>query len=234
MKNKKTLLLLSLAGIVILFIGFYLFALIKRNYLINNYFKEGRWLELKAEFNKIKKKKPSSLLFGDSMTENFKIYLEESDSLVNMGISGDFSEGLIKRIDNVINYQPNSIFIMIGINDLVEKVPVSEIENNYVKIVELIEKNCPNTKIVIQSTLPTCWLKSTLSSSQDVNKRVQKLNNFLKTYSKNKHITFIDMYSDFVNSNNELQNNLTTDGVHLNKTGYNIWLSYIKDYLYKF
>ncbi|MDG2343090.1 MAG: GDSL-type esterase/lipase family protein [Flavobacteriales bacterium] len=148
-----------------------------------------------------------------------------------MGISGDFSEGLIKRIDNVVNYNPKNVFIMIGINDIIEKVPLSEIKANYIKIIELIENRCPETNIYIQSTLPTTGLRSLLSSSKGINIKVQDLNKFLYKTTKEKNIVFIDMYLDYTNQNNELKKELTTDGIHLNSKGYSIWESYIKNYI---
>lgn len=214
-----------------LIFSYYSFKILKIKYVMNDYFKQGRWEQLRDEYRKIKKTRYSSLFFGDSMTENFKQYMPESDSVKNMGISGDFSVGLIKRIDNVINFQPDKIFIMIGINDIIEKVPLSEIEDNYLKILELIKKKCPFTKIYIQSTLPTVGLRSLLNSSKSINKTVQKLNTFLKETAIEKNIVYIDMYSDFINDNNELRSELTTDGIHLSKKGYLIWKSHLKDYI---
>ena len=72
--------------------------------------------------------------------------------------------------------------------------------------------------------------KSLLSSSEDVNLKVIELNTFLKNYAKSQNIVFIDMYPDFVNQNNELKPELTTEGIHLNALGYEIWLRYFKKY----
>ncbi len=217
--------------IVFLFICFYSFKTLKTNYVMSDYFKQGRWEYLKNEYNKLQKKGYSSLFFGDSMTENFKKYLPESDSIVNMGISGDFTEGLIKRIDNVTHFKPENVFIMIGVNDIIEKVSLTEIEENYITIIKSIKTKCPKAKVYIQSTLPTYGLNSTLSSSNTINKTIQKLNLFLKQITKENNIIFIDMYGDFVNENNQLKPKLTTDGVHLNREGYAIWMSHIINYI---
>ena len=183
------------------------------------------------EYSKQKRTEGTAVFFGDSMTENFGKHMTASTSICNMGISGDFAEGLIKRIDNVINFQPSSVFIMIGINDIIEKVPLSEIEANYLKILELIETNCPETTIYLQSTLPTIGLKSTLSSSKGINKTVQKLNAFLQKIAEKRGVVFIDMYSAFTNDTNELRKDLTLDGVHLNSQGYDIWKSHLSAYV---
>jgi lysophospholipase L1-like esterase len=198
---------------------------------MNDYFHTERWLAFKSNYSKLKKTSYTSLFFGDSMTENFTQNIPKADSIVNMGINGDFSEGLLKRMDAVINFQPDNIFIMIGINDIVEKVPLSEIEDNYFKIIKLIKTNCPNTKIFIESTLPTCGLASLLNSSKSINKKVQKLNEFLAKTCHENELVFVDMYSDFADENNELKRDLTSDGIHLSRKGNLIWVSHVWDYI---
>ena len=228
-KKIKNIILLFLI-VPFLFFSFYAFKVIKRNYIRDDYFKQGRWEILKKKYNKMPKNKYSSILFGDSMTENIFHYLPKNSSFIDMGISGDYSIGLINRVENVVDFQPNNVFIMIGINDIIEKFPLSEIQTNYEHLIQIIQKKCPNTKIYIQSTLPTCGRKSLLSSSEDVNLKVIELNTFLKNYAKSQNIVFIDMYPDFVNQNNELKPELTTEGIHLNALGYEIWLRYLKKY----
>lgn len=198
---------------------------------MHDYFNQGRWAKLKNTYDHIEKKGNVSVLFGDSMTENFDRFMPENDSLVNMGISGDFSEGLIKRFSNISRIQPDNIFIMIGINDIIEKISIEEIETNYIELLELIEKKCPNTKIYIQSTLPTVNRNGILNSSEDINIRVQELNKKLKALALRKKLIFIDMYASFADKNNLLKENFTTDGIHLNKKGYKIWESYIERFL---
>jgi len=229
MENPKKIFLLICFSIAFLFIGFHSFVTIKRIIIIHEYFNQEKWNRLSKQYNQMKKVKHSTLFFGDSMTENFK-YLPDNDSVVNMGISGDFTEGLIKRITNVTHFQPDKLFIMIGINDIVEKVPMSQIEKNYSQILDTIKTDCPQTKVFIQSTLPTEGLKSLLSSSQSINKKVEKLNAFLKAEAKNRNLVFINMYPDFVDKNNELKKEYSKDGVHLTKKGYDVWLWHLMGY----
>jgi len=221
---------IPLALVIVAVSSYYPYKIIKTRYIINNYFKEGRWTQLKDEYNQYHKSGYSSLFFGDSMTEDFKPFMDNSDSLVNMGISGDFSEGLIMRIDNVIHFQPDNLFIMIGINDIIEKVPLTDIEENYMKIIRLVQTQCPRTTIYIQSTLPTRNFKSLLSSSSGINNKVRELNSFLLKTAVDKGLHFIDLYPDFIDNKNELKQELTTDGIHLNEKGYSIWSSHLKKF----
>lgn len=98
MKLKKIVFLFILV-IFSISIIYYSFITIKTRYVINDYFNQGRWEELKENHRKLSVSnhgKCSILLFGDSMTERFDT--AASDSIINLGISGDFTEGLLKRI----------------------------------------------------------------------------------------------------------------------------------------
>jgi len=230
MKNRK-IILIPVLSLAIILISFVAFRRIRTNYYVNGYFKEARWNELKDLHATYKKKNHLTIFFGNSITENFKFFLPESDSLFNMGISGDFSEGLVKRLNNVTRLKPDHLFIKIGINDIVERVPLSKIKTNYLQILDRVATDCPDTKIYIQSTLPTRDLKSYFRSSKDINKIVQKLNTFLKTQAQERALTFVDLYPDFADENNEMKKELTNDGVHLNETGYNIWKKHLSKYI---
>ena len=41
-------------------------------------------------------------------------------TLVNRGISGDFTNGVLARLEEITHYKPKAIFLLIGVNDLFE------------------------------------------------------------------------------------------------------------------
>lgn len=230
MQTRK-IILIPLLILALSLVSFVAFRRIRTNHIVSEYFKEARWNELKNLHASYKKKGHLTILFGNSITENFKFFLPESDSLFNMGISGDFSEGLIKRVDIVTNLKPDCLFIKIGINDIVERVPLTKVKANYLTLLDQIKAASPKTVVYIQSTLPTRNLKSFFRSSKDINKIVMKLNRFLKAQAKERKITFIDLYPDFADENNEMKQELTTDGVHLNEAGYTIWKKHLAKHI---
>lgn len=229
MKNRKIFFTIILVSLLVT--SFQLFRILRTKYIVSDYFYNIQWLTKKKFHSYHQKKMPLTLLFGNSITENFKQYLPESDSLINMGISGDFTEGLLKRLDIVTGLKPEKLFIKIGINDIVERVPLSEIENNYREVLDRITKDSPSTIIYIQSTLPTRDLKSIFRNSKDINKIVMELNIFLKKQAEERKLTFINMYPDFADANNELKKELTYDGVHLTEEGYYIWKKHLSKYI---
>ena len=62
-------------------------------------------------YNKIVFLGNSIIEAGNNWNEKFGV-----DNIVNRGISGDFTEGVLARLDEIIYYKPLAVFILIGIN----------------------------------------------------------------------------------------------------------------------
>jgi len=58
----------------------------------------------------------------------------------------------------------------------------------------------------------------------------------LKIYKKNENnaITVIDLHSAFVNEQGLMNEVYSTDGVHLNEAGYQVWVEYVGKYVRSF
>ena len=227
-RTKLILLAILLGLLCIAFLPNYL-TQSKTKKVMSEYYASARWNKLKSEYENLPIKENSTLYYGNSMTENFKPFQTDS-SILNFGISGDFSIGLIHRIHSVIRQQPARLFIMIGINDIIENVPIDQVYSNYETILTSIIGNCPKTELFIQSTLPTRDLNSTFTSSYSINKKVMLLNQKLKTLCKEMNLTFVDLYPYFSDEDNLLKRQLTTDGIHLTEEGYTLWSKQINKF----
>ncbi len=74
----------------------------------------------------------------------------------NRGISGDVTAGVLNRLAEIYYYKPKKVFIKIGINDLFHNELTPEyIANNIKLIVDKIHLESPQTKIYVQTILPT-------------------------------------------------------------------------------
>ena len=64
-------------------------------------------------FNKI-------VFLGNSITEKGGNWNKRFgvNNIVNRGVSGDITEGILSRLDEIIYYKPTTIFLLIGINDI--------------------------------------------------------------------------------------------------------------------
>ena len=80
--------------------------------------------------------------------------------IVNRGISGDFTNGILNRLDEIIFYHPISVFLMIGINEFFAdnsnnpSINPEYVAQNILKIAGTIKKGSPETEILISTILP--------------------------------------------------------------------------------
>ena len=61
------------------------------------------------------------VFLGNSITEaggDWNKRFVSANKIVNRGISGDITEGVLSRLDEIIHYKPIAVFILIGINDI--------------------------------------------------------------------------------------------------------------------
>lgn len=216
--------------ILIIPLIFYIYRVQKTERIIKETLNSQRYKE-RVEFFKNNPPPDGSIIFlGDSHTENFDLELLGIPNAVNRGIDGDFSEGLLKRLDEITAAKPDKIFIEIGTNDIFERVSSQKTKENYEKIIQQIQKQSPQTKIFIQNIFPCNVKGSWLTSTEDLNKRINETNLLLKEMANKKQLPFIDLHSKLA-VNNSLPQSLTTDGVHLNYKGYAIWVETLKPFL---
>ena len=142
----------------------------------------------------------------------------------NRGIAGDVTDGVLARIDEIIYFKSKAVFLLIGINDLWNFSPgipsTKYISNNILKIAKEIKKGSPETQVYVQTILPTA--KSIFVES------IKKINNTIKSKSSKFNFTVIDLHSHFENNDGLIKKELTTDGIHLNSKGYQVWIEIVR------
>jgi lysophospholipase L1-like esterase len=180
----------------------------------------------KSHFEALPKSEAEIIFLGDSLTdlcewaEAFK-----NDKIKNRGICGDTTEGILNRIDNIIEAKPQKLFILIGINDLNQGIKVEDVLKSYKRILITLQEQIPKTQVFIQSVLP---VNNYSFPNKGVNEKVVKINTALKDLAKEFSFHYIDLFSSFLDSQNQLDAQYTSDGIHLNGKGYLIWQKIIK------
>ncbi len=197
-----------------------------------------QWVEqLKREANAVAANSPEhlSILVGDSLSLWFPAELLPREQIwLNQGISGEVSTGLLKRIKLFDITQPDQIFVMIGINDLIRGVDDTTLLNNYREIIRDLRWVHPDTQIVVQSILPHSGKQSNWEGRDRLlkisNERIRNLNRELKLIAEEEGADFLDLHPLFTDADGNLQMELSTDGLHLNNKGYLVWSSALKLY----
>jgi lysophospholipase L1-like esterase len=165
------------------------------------------------------------VFLGNSITEGFDLekFFPETKP-VNRGISGDHIDGLLERFDySVQKLKPSKLFVMIGINDIGTGDSDSLILANYQKLLRKILKTLPNSRIYIQSILPTTsrWGNCPVD-------KIQRINESIREFSIRFGFKWIDLYSKFATTKGYLKDDYTIDGLHLSSKGYVYWAVILK------
>ena len=176
-----------------------------------------------------------NILAGDSLSLWFPPeLLPEGKNWLNQGISGETSNGLLKRLTIFDRTQPEVIFVMIGINDLIRGMSNGEILDNQRQIINYLQKTHPTAQIVVQSILPHGAEEATWKGRDKhlavANSRIRELNRQLQSISTKKGVKYLDLHPLFTNKQGNLRREFTTDGLHLSSEGYMVWRSALQIY----
>jgi len=172
-----------------------------------------------SNYEVYKTKQANIVMLGDSITYGVDWHelLGRSD-VVNRGIGGDYTEGMLHRLHYIYKIQPKVVFIMGGINDLQWNAASPEqVANNHKAII--IELKMQQIQPIITSTL---YVAASRKSHKKINKKVDQLNNRLQQIAKEYNVPYIDLNSMLANGK-VLNSTYTVDGIHLLGNAYRIW-----------
>lgn len=172
-------------------------------------------------------KKDGVVFFGDSITEMYELdkYFPEIAVKYNCGIGGGTSNELLWIVDEaVIKYNPKLVVMMIGINDLGNTVMLSpkDIALNVKNIIDLIRGNCPDTQILLLSTLPCVEALRSYHQVPGIrcNDLVEMIHSQYKQLILDKKVQLVNIFNYFVDEKKEEIKEYYEDGLHLNERGY--------------
>ncbi|MEO7216056.1 GDSL-type esterase/lipase family protein [Mucilaginibacter sp.] len=174
-----------------------------------------------------------TIFLGNSITEagNWGKLLNDT-AVLNRGIGGDITYGLLKRLDDITDREPKKLFILIGINDIGKDIPDSVIAYNYFKIVKQVHAKSPGTKIFVQSILPLNTLHAGFPQHYDKAQHIPIVNAMLKAKAAAMDYTYITLTPLFADKNGRLKDEYTFEGLHLRPEAYVIWVDYLKKMKY--
>jgi len=165
------------------------------------------------------------IFIGNSITEgcDWKKLLN-NPTIINRGIAGDITFGVLKRLDEVIARQPAQLYIEIGINDLSKGIPDNVITDNILTIVQRVKTGSPQTRIFVQSILPTNnTIKTEYAEAMNKDHHIITINAALMEHAEKTGYTFIDLFTPFRDKEGRLDAKYTVDGLHPNAAGYRRW-----------
>jgi len=186
------------------------------------------WLE-RASFFDAFRTTASVVMLGDSLTDGAEWREMFPDvAIVNRGIDGDTTGGILERMDGIVSLHAGKAFVMIGINDFTETgSSVEAVFRNYRKIVAALKQS--GAKVFVQSTLMCNERKALQKACGAANAKVRRLNQRLAALAP-EEFTFIDINRKLSGAEG-LRSELTYDGIHLNGNGYLLWRDEISPFI---
>jgi len=174
------------------------------------------------------------VLVGDSMVAYLNPSLYNLLDITLQGIAGDTTKGVKERLNLIYRLNPKKVILSIGSNDLVilNETP-KKVAENILSLAYEIEKET-HAKVYVLSMTPVIRdhdISNPLYISTRTNEMLEEINNMLSQTLN--HDVFIDLYHDLIDENDNLNPSFSTDGIHLNQKGYEIYTKYIKDILSK-
>ncbi|MCD7764253.1 MAG: GDSL-type esterase/lipase family protein [Lachnospiraceae bacterium] len=187
-------------------------------------------------------KRKVTVFAGDSIMTG--LYASSYNGISKMGISGSlqvvaytgintqtFSTkaafGSQSCLSKIISYNPTRVYIMLGMNE-VEYVTPATLVANYKKIIQKIQKSCPNADIVVLSVSP---VSQSVAARRKGFQQIDSVNSKLKTMAGQLGCRYYNFAAQFKNSSGYLKSEYSGgDGIHWNAKGYQKFAELITAY----
>ncbi|MBU0561649.1 MAG: sialate O-acetylesterase [Bacteroidetes bacterium] len=187
----------------------------------------------KTLFESLPDDKNEIIFLGNSITDGCNwSELFPDKKIRNRGISGDVTEGILFRLNEITASKPDKIFLMIGVNDLAIGLTPDSLLINYRKILQTVKRETPKTKLFVQSVLPVNEGFGKFANHVTKSNSVLIVNEGLQKLAHEMNYSYLDLYSSFADENGVLKPEFTNDGLHLTGAGYMLWKSLIEKYVY--
>lgn len=184
----------------------------------------------KTQFEMLPNRDNEIIFVGNSITDQCEwAELFGMPNIINRGIGGDVTEGVLNRLNEITESKPLKIFLKIGTNDIGRGIALDSILTNYGRILAGIQSDSPETEVYVQSVLPVVEGPK----QKRKNSVIQELNSQLVALAKKHGCRYIDLYSTFSGADGQLNRDLSLDGLHLNGQGYLLWKEQIQQFVQK-
>ena len=173
------------------------------------------------------------VFLGNSITNGAEWCELFSDPYVkNRGISGDTTDGVYDRLNQVVDGHPKKIFLMIGINDVSRGRSTEQIAAGIRAIAERIAAESPSTRLYLQSVLPVNDCYGMFGNHTSRYLQVAEINAEIQKIAADTGAVYVDLYTPFAEpESGKMRPELSNDGLHLLGAGYRLWKEAVTPYI---
>lgn len=148
-------------------------------------------------------------------------------NIINKGINGDTTSGMIARFErDCLNENADLLILMGGVNDIFMFQNIDKIKDNIKLIVETSNKN--NVDIILFTPIPFIKEIFTFFEADNLDlfeNTLKEYVSWINEYTKENNIKSIDVYNMFMNNifKSNKYEDIYFDGVHLSENGHNVF-----------
>lgn len=182
-----------------------------------------------------------AVFIGDSRTDGLHLFsgiTDKADFLYSTGITvfevisdrkvirqGDKKVSILEALGQK---EYGKVYVSLGINEL-GGTTGEEFTQAYSQLIDAIREIQPNARLYIQSIIPvnTAKCKANNQRSYVTNENIYTLNSALAQLVIQKQVAFLDLAEVMADEYGEVPAELSADGVHFKKEGYQLWLDYL-------
>ena len=193
-----------------------------------------RYRDANTKIESPSKKESRVVFMGDSITDmwvqpQFGGFFPRKP-YIDRGISGQTTPQMLIRFrPDAIELKPRVVVILAGTNDIAGNTgPMSleAIEANLASMAELARAH--KIKVVLASVLPVYdggrnqAGKEIVMTDRRPPEKILALNSWIKKYAEENKLAYLDYFSAMVDDKGFLKRDLSEDGLHPNKAGYDV------------
>lgn len=172
------------------------------------------------------------VMLGNSLTNGCEWHeLFKDDRVINRGITGDIAQGIQDRLEPIIKGQPAKIFLLTGANDVSHHLTADSIATAIVDLVARIRRECPDTKLYVESVLPINQSFQRYKNMNDKEPVIREINKLLAPRVEALGATWLDLTPLFADEEGNLRKDYTNDGLHLLGPAYLVWRDFLLPYI---
>ena len=185
-----------------------------------------------SHFRTMPVSKDEIIFLGNSITDGAEWAQLFGDlRMINQGISGDVTAGVLHRLDVAAVRKPAKVFLLIGTNDLARGISADSVVKNILLIADYLKQASASTKLFVQSILPVNDRYGKFGGHTKNTKAIMQVNEQLNAHAKTHPYQFVNLFTDFANQENKLNPTYSNDGLHLTGEAYLLWKHIIFPYV---
>lgn len=176
---------------------------------------------------------------GDSRTEGFRLWsgLEQGEFITHTGLKVfdvyektiTYQDQEMMLLDALAMGQYGKVYVCLGLNELGYNDDQGYYDN-YARLVDDIRAAQPEAVVYIQLVIPVNTQKCKDTGQRDyvTNEKIGVYNELLYQLCEDKQVPLLDPAQAIVDETGEPPYDVTSDGVHFKRAGYESWYQYLR------